>query len=158
MASPIGLHLGLVLAAIAAALYAAARSAGLVDLVERSIRRGEGDPELAEALRRTPRASGTEPSGQTRYDRAKSARRGGEHSMDRVGGAARAPGSGMRRAVALDRQGHLIPTSSKNFDQKLTTQSTTSLNRTGWPPVTFISRRGTSKSWGSKSRWEKSPS
>ena len=52
MASPIGLHLGLVLAAIAAALYAAARSAGLVDLVERSIRRGEGDPELAEALRR----------------------------------------------------------------------------------------------------------
>ena len=54
----IGLHLGLVLAAIAAALYAAARAAGLadlgrrVDLVERSIRRGEGDPELAEALRR----------------------------------------------------------------------------------------------------------
>ena len=54
----IGLHLGLVLGAIAAILYAAARAAGLadlgrrVDLVERSIRRGEGDPELAEALRR----------------------------------------------------------------------------------------------------------
>ena len=48
----------LVLGAIAAAIYAAARAAGLadlgrrVDLVERSIRRGEGDPELAEALRR----------------------------------------------------------------------------------------------------------
>ena len=54
----IALHLGLVLAAVAAALYGAARAAGLadlgrrVDLVERSIRRGEGDPELAEALRR----------------------------------------------------------------------------------------------------------
>ncbi len=54
----IGLHLGLVMAAVAAAVYAAARGAGLadlgrrVDLVERSVRRGEGDPELAEALRR----------------------------------------------------------------------------------------------------------
>ena len=54
----IATHLGLVLAAVAAALYAAARAAGLadlgrrVDLVERSIRRGEGDPQLAEALRR----------------------------------------------------------------------------------------------------------
>ena len=51
-------HLVLVLGAIAASIYAAARAAGLadlgrrVDLVERSIRRGEGDPELAEALRR----------------------------------------------------------------------------------------------------------
>ena len=46
------------LAGVAAGLYAAARAAGLadlgrrVDLVERSVRRGEGDPELAEALRR----------------------------------------------------------------------------------------------------------
>ena len=51
-------HLGLGLVAVAAALCGAARIAGLadlgrrVDLVERSIRRGEGDPELAEALRR----------------------------------------------------------------------------------------------------------
>ena len=48
----------IVLGAIAAAIYAAARAAGLadlgrrVDLVKRSVRRGEGDPELAEALRR----------------------------------------------------------------------------------------------------------
>ena len=54
----IALHLGLVLAAVAATLYACARAAGLADLgrrvvlVERSIRRGEGDPELAGALRR----------------------------------------------------------------------------------------------------------
>ena len=54
----IALHLTLLLGAIAAAIYAAARAAGLadlgrrVDLVERSVRRGEGDPELAEALRR----------------------------------------------------------------------------------------------------------
>ena len=54
----IAAHLGLVLGAVAAALYAVARAAGLadlgrrVDLVERSIRRGEGDPELAAALRR----------------------------------------------------------------------------------------------------------
>ena len=54
----ITLHLALALAAVAAAIYGAARAAGLadlgrrVDLVERSIRRGEGDPELAEALRR----------------------------------------------------------------------------------------------------------
>ena len=50
----IALHLTLLLGAVAAALYGAARAAGLadlgrrVDLVERSIRRGEGDPELAE--------------------------------------------------------------------------------------------------------------
>ena len=54
----IAAHLGLVLGAIAAAIYAATRAAGLADLgrrvglVERSVRRGEGDPELAEALRR----------------------------------------------------------------------------------------------------------
>ena len=44
--------------AVAAAIYAVARATGLadlgrrVDLVERSVRRGEGDPELADALRR----------------------------------------------------------------------------------------------------------
>ena len=54
----IALHLALGLAAVAAALYAAARATGLadlgrrVDLVERSVRRGEGDPELARALKR----------------------------------------------------------------------------------------------------------
>ena len=52
------MHLGLALAAVAAAIYAIARGAGLadlgrrVDLVERSVRRGEGDPALADALRR----------------------------------------------------------------------------------------------------------
>ncbi len=51
-------HLTLGLAAVAAAIYAIARAAGLsdlgrrVDLAERSVRRGEGDPELARALRR----------------------------------------------------------------------------------------------------------
>ena len=54
----IALQLALALAAVAAAIYAVARAAGLadlgrrVDLVERSVRRGEGDPELANALRR----------------------------------------------------------------------------------------------------------
>ncbi len=54
----ITLHLGLGLAGVAAALYGLARAAGLadlgrrVDLVERSVRRGEGDPELTLALRR----------------------------------------------------------------------------------------------------------
>ena len=58
LALTISLHLGLVLAAVAATLYGVARAAGLadlgrrVDLVERSVRRGEGDPELVEALRR----------------------------------------------------------------------------------------------------------
>ena len=53
----IALHLALALAAVLAALYAVARAAGLadlgrrVDLVERSVRRGEGDPELARALK-----------------------------------------------------------------------------------------------------------
>ncbi len=52
------LHLGLALAAVLGSLYAVARAAGLadlgrrVDLVERSVRRGEGDPELARALKR----------------------------------------------------------------------------------------------------------
>ena len=52
------MHLGLALAAVAAAIYAIARGAGLsdlgrrVDLAERSVRRGEGDPALADALRR----------------------------------------------------------------------------------------------------------
>ncbi len=52
------LHVGLAVAAVAAAIYAVARATGLadlgrrVDLVERSVRRGEGDPELADALRR----------------------------------------------------------------------------------------------------------
>ena len=51
-------HLALALAAVAAAIYAVARAAGLadlgrrVDLAERSVRRGEGDPGLTEALRR----------------------------------------------------------------------------------------------------------
>ena len=40
------------LSAMAATLYGIGRAAGLADLVERSIRRGDGDPELAEALRR----------------------------------------------------------------------------------------------------------
>ena len=54
----IALHLALGLAAVAASIYAVARAAGLsdlgrrVDLVERSVRRGEGDPELANALNR----------------------------------------------------------------------------------------------------------
>ena len=52
------LHLGLALAALLASIYAVARAAGLadlgrrVDLAERSVRRGEGDPDLSDALRR----------------------------------------------------------------------------------------------------------
>ena len=48
----------LAFAAVAAAIYAMARTTGLadlgrrVDLAERSVRRGEGDPVLADALRR----------------------------------------------------------------------------------------------------------
>ena len=51
-------HLALALGALAAATYAVAHAAGLadlgrrVDLLERSVRRGEGDPELTDALRR----------------------------------------------------------------------------------------------------------
>ena len=54
----IGMHLALALATVAAAIYMVARTAGLadlgqrVDLAERSVRRGEGDPELADALDR----------------------------------------------------------------------------------------------------------
>ncbi len=54
----IAVHVGLALAAVAAVFYGAARAVGLadlgrkVDLVERSIRRGEGDRKLAEALQR----------------------------------------------------------------------------------------------------------
>ena len=54
----IALNLALALAAVAASIYRVARAAGLadlgrrVDLVERSVRRGEGDPELSDALRR----------------------------------------------------------------------------------------------------------
>ena len=53
----IALHLGLALTAALAAIYGVARAAGLadlgrrVDLVERSVRRGEGDLELARALK-----------------------------------------------------------------------------------------------------------
>lgn len=53
----IGLNAALALGALAAALYAAARATGLadlgsrVDLAERSVRRGEGDPELGRALK-----------------------------------------------------------------------------------------------------------
>ena len=52
------LHMGLACTAVAAAIYGVARSAGLadlgrrVDLAERSVRRGEGDPQLARALKR----------------------------------------------------------------------------------------------------------
>ena len=54
----IALYLGLALATLAAVFYWAARALGLGDLgkkvglVERSVRRGEGDRELAEALQR----------------------------------------------------------------------------------------------------------
>ncbi|MDE2928470.1 MAG: hypothetical protein OXT71_18965 [Acidobacteriota bacterium] len=57
----IAVHVGLALAAVAAIFYGAARSVGLadlgrkVDLVERSIRRGEGDQTLARALQRDAR-------------------------------------------------------------------------------------------------------
>ena len=54
----ISLYLGLALATLVAVFYWAARALGLgdlgkkVDLVERSVRRGEGNRELAEALQR----------------------------------------------------------------------------------------------------------
>ena len=54
----IGVHLGLGLATVAAAIYVTARAAGLadlgrrVDLAERSVRQGEGDAGLADTLRR----------------------------------------------------------------------------------------------------------
>ena len=55
---PIGAYGGRALVTITSMLYAAARALGLVDLgwkvdlVDRSIRCGEGDPELADALQR----------------------------------------------------------------------------------------------------------
>ncbi|MDE0083896.1 MAG: hypothetical protein OXT72_14750 [Gammaproteobacteria bacterium] len=54
----IGVHGGLALVAVAAAIYMVARAGGLadlgrrVDLAERSARRGEGDHGLADSLRR----------------------------------------------------------------------------------------------------------
>ena len=54
----VGLHAAFALAAVAAAIYGVARATGLadlgsrVDLAERSVRRGEGDRDLADALRR----------------------------------------------------------------------------------------------------------
>ncbi len=54
----LALHAGLILAGLAATIYAVARTTGLadlgrrVDLAERSVRRGEGDAGLEDALRR----------------------------------------------------------------------------------------------------------
>ncbi len=51
------LHLALALVTVGAAIYAIARTTGLadlgqrVDLAERSVRRGDGDPGLADSLR-----------------------------------------------------------------------------------------------------------
>lgn len=51
-------NIALAVATVAAAIYAIARAAGLsdlgrrVDLAERSVQRGAGDPDLAEELRR----------------------------------------------------------------------------------------------------------
>lgn len=55
---PIALRGGLAVASLAADVYAAARTLGLTglgrqtDLVERALRRGHGDTELAQALQR----------------------------------------------------------------------------------------------------------
>ena len=55
---PIALRAGLAVASLAAVVYAAARMLGLTglgrqtDLAERALRRGHGDTELAQALRR----------------------------------------------------------------------------------------------------------
>ena len=52
----LALHAALALTTVAATIYAVARTTGLadlgrrVDLAERSVRRGEGDPGLADAL------------------------------------------------------------------------------------------------------------
>ena len=54
----LALHLSLALAAFSAAVYGVARATGLadlgrrVDLAERSVRRGEGDPNLTDSLRK----------------------------------------------------------------------------------------------------------
>ena len=53
-----GLHLGVAVMTVAAGIYGVGRATGLadlgsrVDLAERSVRRGDGDRDLAEALRR----------------------------------------------------------------------------------------------------------
>ena len=55
---PAGLHAALAVMAVAAGIYGVGRATGLadlgsrVDLAERSVRRGEGDRDLADALRR----------------------------------------------------------------------------------------------------------
>ncbi len=55
---PVGLHLGVAVMTVAAGIYGVGRATGLadlgsrVDLAERSVRRGEGDRDLADALRR----------------------------------------------------------------------------------------------------------
>ena len=55
---PVGLHTVFAAMTVAAAIYAVGRATGLadlgsrVDLAERSVRRGEGDQDLAAALRR----------------------------------------------------------------------------------------------------------
>ena len=55
---PVALHAALAVAAFAAGIYGVARATGLADLgsrvglAERSVRRGEGDRDLTEALRR----------------------------------------------------------------------------------------------------------
>jgi len=54
----LALYSGLYITTFAAGVYAAARALGLAglgrqtDLTERALRRGEGDPELAQALKR----------------------------------------------------------------------------------------------------------
>jgi len=55
---PVGLHAALAVITVAAGIYGVGRATGLadlgsrVDLAERSVRRGEGDRDLADALRR----------------------------------------------------------------------------------------------------------
>ena len=55
---PVGLHAAFALLTVAAGIYSVGRATGLadlgsrVDLAERSVRRGEGDRDLTDALRR----------------------------------------------------------------------------------------------------------
>ena len=55
---PVALHAAFAFATVAAGIYGVARATGLadlgsrVDLAERSVRRGEGDRDLADALKR----------------------------------------------------------------------------------------------------------
>ena len=55
---PVGLHAAFAVVTVAAAIYGVARATGLADLgsrvnlAERSVRRGEGDADLTDALRR----------------------------------------------------------------------------------------------------------